>query len=49
MEHIFSQGVSIEEVKSEALERYKDNLTTHEDGFVRFLPSRQVKTSKMGD
>ena len=42
MENILPEGVTIEEIKSEALDMFKANQTGYEDGFVRFLPSGQV-------
>ena len=42
MENILSDGVTIEEIKSEALDMFEANQTGYEDGFVRFLPSGQV-------
>ena len=42
MENILSDGVTIEEIKSEALDMFEAKQTGYEDGFVRFLPSGQV-------
>ena len=42
MENILSDGVTIEEIKSEALDMFEANQTGYKDGFVRFLPSGQV-------
>ena len=40
-----AKGVSIEEIESEALNEFEANQLGYEEGFVRFLPSGQVKSS----
>ena len=42
MENILSDGVTIEEIKSKALDMVEATQTGYEEGFVRFLPSGQV-------
>jgi len=42
MENILSDGVHIEEIKSEALDVFEANQRGYIDGFVRFLPAGQV-------
>ena len=42
MEKILPEGVTIEEIKSAALDIFEANQTGYEYGFVRFLPSGQV-------
>ena len=42
MENTLSEAVTIEEIKSKALNMFEANQTGYEDGFVRFLPSGQV-------
>ena len=42
MQSGLSEGVLIEEIKSEALKIFEANQGGYKDGFVRFLPSGQV-------
>ena len=43
MQSGLSEGVFIEEMKSEALKIFEANQLKYKDGFVRFLPSGQCQ------